>query len=126
MRLMNIFIMWILSFSVILGQQPFPTVDLEQSTDIIHLKDKVSTLEAKIKVLEDKIKQLEQNKSVKTKDDGNIQYSGDWEILANWRKLETSMSYNDVKDLLGEPKKVRGGWRSFILLLHRFQIVRPC
>jgi len=36
--------------------------------------------------------------------------SGDgWRALANWRALKSGMSSNDVRNVLGEPERVKGG-----------------
>jgi len=32
-----------------------------------------------------------------------------WKSLANWRQLTTDMTPNDVKRILGEPSRVKGG-----------------
>ncbi len=32
-----------------------------------------------------------------------------WEDIANWRKLQTGMSYDAVRNILGEPHTLRGG-----------------
>ena len=32
-----------------------------------------------------------------------------WKLLSNWRKLNTGMSHEEVRSLLGEPQRINGG-----------------
>lgn len=45
--------------------------------------------------------------------------SGDgWKALANWRALKSGMSPNDVRGILGEPDRVKGGDVAFWFYLN--------
>jgi TolA-binding protein len=77
----------------------FTNGSAQSNEQIKRLEDKISSLEKRIEKLE---KLLEQNSIVKQNAEG-------WKEKANWRKLNTGMNFNSVRELLGEPLKIQGG-----------------
>jgi len=71
--------------------------------------DRTGRLEKEVQELKARVAKLESMLSVQ----GNVQElvtSADgWKSVANWRKLSTKMSPNDVRKLLGEPDRIDGG-----------------
>lgn len=71
--------------------------------------DRITQLEREVQALKSRLTNLEslQNKpSINQKP--SISPDG-WRSLANWRSLKTGMSYEDVRTILGEPARIRGG-----------------
>ena len=73
-----------------------------------HDVERIKKLEQDIQELRTRLNNLETNKGSL----GNVQKpntSDGWQSLANWRQLQTGMSPVQVRDILGEPQRVRGG-----------------
>jgi hypothetical protein len=77
-----------------------------------------SNLEQRVTDLENRVDSLEEavlgNRTSEEADELEVS-SDKASSIANWRQLETGMSYDDVRELLGEPHKINGGniafWR---------------
>ncbi|MDY6799210.1 MAG: hypothetical protein SVX28_10875 [Pseudomonadota bacterium] len=98
-----IILVGLLSFSVALN------VHADDSARIDRLEKEVQELKFRLSKLESLIgDQGEGQKVVTNNGEG-------WKSIANWRKLTTAMSYDDVERILGKPERVDGGniafWR---------------
>ena len=80
----------------ILGTFNNPPIDEDISKDkeLLELKVEIKRLREEVSVL-----------SSNNRKSSNIK----WEDISNWRKLKQGMSMDKVKQLLGEPKRVKGG-----------------
>ena len=73
-----------------------------------HDVERINKLEQDVQELRTRLNNLETNKGSL----GNVQKpntSDGLQSLANWRQLQTGMSPVQVRDILGEPQRVRGG-----------------
>jgi hypothetical protein len=73
-----------------------------------HDVERIKKLEQDVQELRTRLNNLETNKSSL----GNVQKpntSDGLQSLANWRQLQIGMSPVQVRDILGEPQRVRGG-----------------
>ena len=71
--------------------------------------DRLNLLENEIKDLKARVSSLEQNGQSKSATSKPTASSDGWKNLANWRNLKIGMSYQEIRSLLGEPMRVRGG-----------------
>jgi len=72
-------------------------------------KDKVKLLRKRVDSLEKRVTALE---NILTSASGKKSYTGnlgDWKNRQNWRQLEVGMTEDQVRSLLGEPRKVDVG-----------------
>lgn len=65
---------------------------------VISLNQHVINLEKRVKELESLVKSKPENISIEK---------------ATWRKLQRGMSFSQVRDILGEPKKISAGYTTF-------------
>ena len=73
-----------------------------------HDVERIKKLEQDVQELRTRLNNLETNKGSLV----NVQKPNTpdgWQSLANWRQLQTGMSPVQVRDILGEPQRVRGG-----------------
>ena len=69
-----------------------------------------SSLERRISYLEKRVDALEAgSKNTLPSKDYRPATMGSWKDKKNWRQLKTGMSYDEVRDLLGEPENIDGG-----------------
>ena len=66
-------------------------------------------MEREVQELKQRISKLETLLS-NTNEEQVLINSGDgWKSVSNWRKLATGMSYDEVRNILGEPHRIDGG-----------------
>ena len=71
--------------------------------------DRIDQLEKEVQELKLRISKLESLLS-KTNEEQVLVNPGDgWKSVSNWRKLATDMSYDEVRNILGEPHRIDGG-----------------
>ena len=71
--------------------------------------DRIDQLEREVQELKQRISKLETLLS-NTNEEQVLINSGDgWKSVSNWRKLATGMSYDEVRNILGEPHRIDGG-----------------
>ena len=82
-----------------------PVFALSQNVERIEaLEKRVAQLEKQLDDLEKVVVHYSNNKKVS---------GGNPKSISNWRKLEKGMSQSNVRRLLGEPKKVNGGYLTY-------------
>ena len=74
-----------------------------------HDVERIKKLEQDIQELRTRLNNLEVNKASSGNAQKPIKSSDGWQSLANWRQLQIGMSPVQVRDILGEPQRVRGG-----------------
>ena len=74
-----------------------------------HDSDRIKKLEQDVQELRTRLNNLEVNKSSASNNQSFIISGDGWQSISNWRKLQTGMSPAQVRDILGEPQRVRGG-----------------
>src|SRR5690554_4272258 len=85
-----------LAFSVALN------VHADESAKIDRLEKQVQELTVRLSNLESQLNNQDEVQEFVANGDG-------WKSIANWRKLTTSMGYDDVERILGTPERVDGG-----------------
>ncbi len=74
-----------------------------------HDSDRIDQLEKEVQETKQRLSILE-SLLRKKQDEKEPVIAGDgWKSVANWRKLTTGMSTTDVREILGEPKRIDGG-----------------
>jgi outer membrane protein assembly factor BamE (lipoprotein component of BamABCDE complex) len=70
--------------------------------------DRITQLEKEVQELKTRLTTLESpvNKAIVQK--STVTNDG-WKSLASWRSLKNGMSYDEVKAILGEPFRIKGG-----------------
>jgi outer membrane protein assembly factor BamE (lipoprotein component of BamABCDE complex) len=81
----------------------FSSPCIAQEDEVIKLRQKITELENRIKEME--ITLVKYQEKEKTQDQSGYA----WQNRKNWRKLETGMSRDEVRSLLGEPIKTVEG-----------------
>ena len=71
--------------------------------------DRIDKLEKEVQELKLRISKLESLLSNPAAAQDVVTSSDGWKSIANWRKLTTGMNPSDVRKILGEPHRVRGG-----------------
>ena len=74
-----------------------------------HDVERIKKLEQDVQELRTRLNNLEVNKSSASNNQSFIISGDGWQSISNWRKLQTGMSPAQVRDILGEPQRVRGG-----------------
>jgi hypothetical protein len=74
-----------------------------------HDVERIKKLEQDVQEIRTRLNNLETNKASLGSVQKPINSSDGWQSLANWRQLQTGMSPVQVRDILGEPQRVRGG-----------------
>ncbi len=78
------------------------------------LTQRLSELEQRIETLEKRPATVTRTTVIKTKSSLPPPTNpGEWRDATNWIHLKVGMDYNDVKNLLGEPLKIRRGASEF-------------
>ena len=77
--------------------------------------ERINQLENEVNELRQRIQKIENFQSNVTSQQKQLVADEGARSLANWRRLNRGMSYNDVRTLLGEPLRIEGGgiatWR---------------
>ena len=77
--------------------------------------ERISQLENEVNELKLRIQKLENFPPNTSNQQKQVLANEGAKSIANWRKLNRGMSYNDVRGLLGEPLRIEGGgiatWR---------------
>ena len=76
----------------------------EQNNEITRLKTKITRLENRIQYLESLISDNSNKKEV---------FTEKWKNKSNWRKLKRGMSFQEVREIFGEPRKIEGGYFTY-------------
>ncbi len=71
--------------------------------------ERISQLENAINDLRIRVKQLENSQSNASNQQKQVVVNEGAKSLANWRRLNKGMSYNEVREMLGEPLRIEGG-----------------
>lgn len=85
---------------------------LQQQVD--NLSQRLTELEQRLDALEKKPKTVTRTTIIKTESSLPPPTNpGEWRDATNWVHLKIGMDYQDVRDLLGEPVKIRSGASEF-------------
>lgn len=87
------------------------TLAKAQSTGEPLLTLRVDSLERRVNELERRLAALES--PTRTDTGRNQPSTGNPRDIANWRRLRAGMSYDDVREILGEPTRINGGGVAF-------------
>lgn len=71
--------------------------------------ERISHLENAVNELRMRVKQLENSQSNSSNQQKQVVVNEGAKSLANWRRLNKGMSYNDVRGVLGEPSRIDTG-----------------
>lgn len=71
--------------------------------------DRTEQLEKEIRDIKLRLSNLEAAQGKQAASPKPLQSGDGWKALASWRALKSGMSPNDVRTVLGEPERVRGG-----------------
>ncbi|MFV2058868.1 MAG: hypothetical protein ACC707_20590 [Thiohalomonadales bacterium] len=71
--------------------------------------DRINQLEKEVQELKLRISKLESLLSNTSEEQVLVNPGEGWKSVINWRKLTTNMSYDEVRNILGEPHRIDGG-----------------
>ena len=71
--------------------------------------DRVTQLEKEVQELKVRITNLESPHNKPNQSQKTVATTDGWKSLANWRSLKNGMSYDEVRAILGEPSRIKGG-----------------
>lgn len=91
----------------------FPAIAAGQDTTAASLLRRIEVLERANADLERRVRELESLMKSEPPQGQSIRTSTRWRDLANWRRLRLGMNMNEVRALLGEPKRVDAGLITF-------------
>ncbi len=75
--------------------------------------DRTEQLEKEIRDIKLRLSNLEATQGKSSANPQPVQPGDGWKVLSNWRSLKSGMSPSDVRTVLGEPSRVRGGDLAF-------------
>lgn len=75
--------------------------------------DRVFQLEREIIELKNRVSRLESPTAGAKSNTRTVPSGEGWKNLANWRSLQTGMTYDEVRSILGEPARIAGGEIAF-------------
>ncbi len=75
--------------------------------------DRTEQLEKEIRDIKLRLSNLEAAKGNPTASHKSVQTGDGWKSVANWRALKSGMSSDEVRTVLGEPTRVKGGDLAF-------------
>ena len=70
--------------------------------------DRINLLEREVQDLKLRLLKMESAQQTTPKPLANNSPKG-WKQISNWRSLKRGMSYDEVRAILGEPSRIRGG-----------------
>ena len=82
-------------------------------TSFANDSQRISQLENEVNELKLRIQKLESFPPNTSNQQKQVVANEGAKTIANWRKLNRGMSYNDVRGLLGEPLRIEGGGVAF-------------
>jgi hypothetical protein len=71
--------------------------------------ERITQLEIEVQELKTRLSKLESSQVASSAVQKPLASSEGWKNVSNWRTLKTGMSPDQVRQILGEPKKVDGG-----------------
>lgn len=71
--------------------------------------DRITQLEKEVQELKVRITNLESPNNKSNQSPKTAMTTDGWKSLANWRSLKNGMSYDEVRAILGEPFRIKGG-----------------
>lgn len=71
--------------------------------------DRIGQLEKEIEEIKERLSRLEGSPGSPSNIQRPANAAEGWKVLSNWRQLKTGMSREDVRGLLGEPRRIEGG-----------------
>jgi len=87
-----------------------PVAATAQSRSADSLLARIERLELRTAALEERIRQLEGTDNPEAARGKPAATRGNARDIANWRRLKRGMSFDEVRNLLGEPDRVSGGY----------------
>lgn len=78
------------------------SANAQESDRIVQLEKEIQEIKLRLSKLESLLSTPGKAQDLETSREG-------WKSVANWRKLTKGMSTSDVRQILGEPDRVRGG-----------------
>jgi hypothetical protein len=75
--------------------------------------DRITQLEREVQDLKNRISRLESSQAGAKPNARTVPSGEGWKNLANWRSLQTGMTYDEVRSILGEPARIAGGEIAF-------------
>lgn len=88
-----------------------PSFGKAQTASSDRLAVRIDSLQRRVNELERRLAALES--PTRTEVARNRAAGGDPKDIANWRRLREGMSYEQVRELLGEPGRINGGGLAF-------------
>ena len=85
--------------------------------------DRITLLEKEVQELKQRLQRLESPQADTGKQHKPVASSDGWKSLTSWRLLKKGMSYDDVRAILGEPGRVRGGNITFWYYANRGDVI---
>ena len=74
-----------------------------------HDSERLEQLEQDLQETKERLSELESTLKNTSKDKAVVKTNDGWKYVSNWRMLKQGMSYDDVRNILGEPQRIRGG-----------------
>jgi len=74
-----------------------------------HDSDREEQLEQELQLIKERLSEIETTLGNTGEDQVTVNSSNGWKSVKNWRKLTTGMSYDEVRNILGEPHRIDGG-----------------
>lgn len=70
--------------------------------------ERITQLEREVQELKQRLSKIESTQQTQPKPPATNSTDG-WKQISNWRSLKRSMSFDQVRAILGEPSSIRGG-----------------
>jgi hypothetical protein len=78
-----------------------------------HDSDELEELEKEILEIKQPLSELESPSINPGNTENTVNSSEGWKSISNWRKLTVGMEPSDVRQILGEPHRIKGGQLAF-------------
>ena len=75
--------------------------------------ERISQLEKEVQEIKQRLSRLEGQPVSSSARTAPQPLAEGWKSLSNWRKLNNGMTYDEVRNLLGEPQRINGGEVAF-------------
>jgi hypothetical protein len=85
--------------------------------------DRINQLEKELQEIKQRLSVLESPSSSSNARQIQSPPGEGWKSVSNWRKLNTGMSHEEVRSLLGEPQRINGGEFSFWQYSNRGEVI---